>query len=320
MAMKNAFMTTAKAGLSVGESLSLEAKTGSSLLIKDVIVRGANTPYADFYTEKTSVGRFRVLSSGMGNHLSAPQGNPIISPDSPKPAVVSSTLLRYMEDMGIMEGYPIGEGETFSVKPSDATKTLGDVIIVYAEYDAGDMKPTDKNGSKSAVYTMVGYGQVENDISVHGEYIMGKSNLPAEFPAFPFGEVVPANTLIKMYAVTGSEVERFKSSGNIIYTDRLKMIKDRQVLFDEEKEGMLIRGFNNSFSTAGYLIGGGISLIGGMGDTDGRLPFIYPVPMEFKSGEELGVYFKVADAGTPDPLEAEYTEVAFIMDILKGGV
>jgi len=320
MAIKNGFMSYAKAGLSNGESVSLTPKTGSSLLIKDVIVNGADSPYADLYTAKTTVGRYRVRMLGLGNNLMSPQGNNAESPNIPKASGVITTLIRYLESIGVMNGYPVAEGETFVVKPSDDTKTLGDVILVYEEYDAEDIKASDPNGSEAQEYSLVAYGQVAGNITDSGIYKVSQSNLPSEFTGFPFEEVVPSNTEIELVGIIGSEVERFTSATQYIYTDRLKMVKDRQVLFDDSKEGILFRGLNPAVAVVGYTVGAGSSLIGGYSNIDGREPHIFSRPILFKAGEELGVNLSTVAVGIVDPLEASYTEIAFILSIHKAGV
>ncbi len=74
MALIEPFMVKTSLGTEADIAVELTAKTGESLLIKDVIVRGSNDKYCVLEVEKTTVGFFRVDGHPLGSHLLAPIG------------------------------------------------------------------------------------------------------------------------------------------------------------------------------------------------------------------------------------------------------
>jgi len=74
MALIEPFMVKTSLGTGADTAVELTAKTGESLLIKDVIVRGSDDKYCVLEVEKTTVGFFRVDGHPLGSHLSVPFG------------------------------------------------------------------------------------------------------------------------------------------------------------------------------------------------------------------------------------------------------
>jgi len=317
MALRNALMVKSGIELEVGEAVEIQADTGESFLVKDVIVSNPAVDYVDFYIDKTSVGRFRVKAT-LGNHLARGIGNgvPEVLPEVETRR--SMTILRFLEDVGIFKGYPIAEGQTFSVKPSDSSKSMGHCLIIYEVYDAGDITAEQENGTLSDTYLLLSYGQISETIDEQGEYRYDKSNIPAEFPQFPFGEVVPAKTTIEIYGIIGSEVMYYKDPNNYIYTTYLKLMKGREVLNDEDRNGIPLYGVSGVSGTDVHTFGRGLSIIGNHSDLDVRQPLIFTEPMIFEAGEELTVTLKVAKEGTDAiSIDNKYTEIAFIEKVKR---
>ena len=74
MALIEPFMVKSSFGVGADTAVELEAKTGESLLVKDVIVRGSDDSYVLLEIEKTTVGFFRVDNHYLGSHLYPPLG------------------------------------------------------------------------------------------------------------------------------------------------------------------------------------------------------------------------------------------------------
>jgi len=68
MALIEPFMIKTEMGLGADDVVELEAKTGESLLVKDVIIRASTDEYVVLEIDKTTVGFFRVDSHVFKSH------------------------------------------------------------------------------------------------------------------------------------------------------------------------------------------------------------------------------------------------------------
>lgn len=262
----------------------LEAKTGESLLIRGIYVDNADEDIALAYIDKTTVGVFQV--GGLrGNHLFY----------RPVADITHGNVLEYLWNKGIFNGYPVAEGQTFILKGFQGSGTK--CTVVYDKYDAGDMRADQENGSEATEYFFINYGQPETAPSSAGDILIDDSIVPAEFPQFPFGLDVPAKTEIDIYGFLASDATRVSGSGaNINRTRFLKLIKERVVLFDDNKQGIINEGVNTT--TDGYYYGQGISLMGYHSNVDRRELFLLSEPLTFASGEELNIYHTIEITGS----------------------
>ena len=313
MALKEPFMVKSDFSLGADESLELEAKSGESLLVKDVLIIGANDEYAILEIDKTTVGFFRVDGHPLGSHLSCniTKANASVSYMGFK-AERSITLLSYMIRQGWMSGYPVAEGQTFRVKPYTTGKKLNRVAIIYEKYDAGDIKSTDVNGSESKEYLFVNYGRCSSDLEEAGDYEVNQTITTEEFPDFPFGKSVPSKTTVEVLAILGSEAIKYTDSNTYTYTKYLKMFKGRTCLFDVDKQGLPMYQYVFSGISAGEHYARGFSVIGNYTTRDRREPFVLPQPLVFNEGDEVNVYISTGQGTNADTLSAKTVEIAFI--------
>jgi len=284
------------------KTLELEADTGEAFLIKDVFAQMATDDYAEFSIDKTTVGYFRNSNNNLGSHIHYPLT------DSEK-----KTLLGLLWDKGIFKGYPVAEGQTFTVKVG-TNQLLG---IVYDIYEPGDITSEMENGSEAKEYMLINYGRKASSGNLaDGDNEYTYSKLPSEFPEFPFGKDVPAKTTIDLYGILASDVGKTSSSGsNKQITYYLKLIKEREVLFDEDKCGLLMNGIAPSSDATD--IGTGYSQIGNYSYVDRRLPFFFSAPLSFSAGEELSVILNTyVFAGSANITVAE-GEIAFIEKVRR---
>jgi len=282
-------------------SLELEADTGEAFLVKDIFASGVTDGYATISIDKTTVGYFRIDDSVLGNHLHLPLE------DSEK-----KTLLRYLMDRGIFKGYPIAEGQSIIVSVG-SLMTLG---IVYDIYEAGDISSDAENGSEASEYMLINYGRKASSGNLaDGDNEYTYTKLPSEFPDFPFGKDVPAKTTIDLYGILASDVGVMSGGSNKQITYYLKMIKEREVLFDEDKRGLLMRGI--APTSNGVNVGKGRSVIGNYSSTDRRLPFMFTEPMSFGAGEELSVVVNTDVLAGSACITAAQGEVAFIEKVRR---
>lgn len=301
MALREQFMVKSASGVS---ELKLTAGVGESILVKGIYV-GDVADKAVVYIEKTTVGYFRVGGS-RGNHLSHRTSD---DPDR-------VNILDWLREKGVFNGYPLGEGQSLTVKIEGGATT--DIDIVYELYDAGDISPDQPNGTNANEYLYINYGQPSAAPTAAGDVLINNSIIPVEFPQFPFGAVVPANTEMDLIAIAGTPAGRTSGTGaNKAKTTYVKLVRERVVLFDEDRQG--IPFFGEPPTSDGVAYGGKRSLIGDMTPVDRREPFMFPNPITFTPGEELNVYITTAvDAGSQNLTQLDL-EIAFIFRVRRAG-
>ena len=318
------------------KDLTLKAKVGQSLLVKDIIIANpaAHAVDLDYYLElsidKDTVGFFRV-GGNLGSHLPLALGNlthshalehnntdiggsPVIAGITNALGVdivtigineldgaatehanvikygsvpVKETLLALLGRLGLFKGYPIAEGQELTltrVKQADCLQ-----MIIYERYDAGDIKKSDPNGTEAAEYLFINYGRVAAAITTSVSTVFKVVKSPPYFPDFPFGDIVPAKTEIDILGILFSDVVDDRSADDTMNTDYLKLVRGRETLFDDDKNGILVKGLIGT-TDAEAQFARGYSLIGNHSSIDGKLPMLFDPPLTFTPGEELGVY------------------------------
>jgi len=290
--------------------LELEAEAGESLLVLDILAYNSAGNYMTVSIDKATVGYFRVGGSG-GSHQCINQSNAGLGlgfgGQSPHPG---RSVLAMLRSLGIFNGYPIGEGQKLTI---DGVAQAGAFqIVIYQKGKAGDYKPTDTNGSDSNEFMFLNYGRTAAVVDTSTDTILDTPQTPVQFPAFPFGSDVPSNYEITLHGILASDFTDDQGGNDEISTDYLKLIKDRTTLFDEDRNGLVMAG--PDAPGGGSNIATGRAVIGNFSEVDERPPLIFPEPMVFGSGQELGVYWTTtADAGMATAeMTAEESEVCFI--------
>jgi len=221
------------------------------------------------------------------------------------------TLLSLLKKMGIWTGWPVAEGETFRL--SGGKNPNARQVVIYEIWEPGDIKADDLNGSRSKEYLLVNYGNCGSTIKTTGDHLYTTSKNPAEFPDFPFGGVVPAKYEIEILGICGSTfAPKANENANYSYTQFLKLIKDREILFDEDRNGILFEQRNLDLGGRRDGIADGISLIGNYSEIDKQPPLFFDPPLKFVAGEELGVYITLAALGTGQDITIYQHEIALI--------
>lgn len=279
---------------------TLTAPAGKSYRIQDIFVNTPATQYATLTVDRTVVGYFRVGGGDLGNHLPFP-----ISDEE------NTTLYRLMIDRGISTPIPVATGETFTITGvHQATST---VTVVYDEYDAADVRNTEPNGSQSNRFQFINYGRFTG-VLADGDNKYTVQQTTSQFPAFPFGEVVPAKTKARILGVVASDVNRYSASNNRQRTKYLRMVRNRKVLFDDSLNGHPFIG-SSSFVSNVTGVGLGISAIGNYDDVDRRLPLLFENPLEFGEGEALELFVNTSLVTGAVNLPAASVEVGLVMDV-----
>jgi len=223
----------------------------------------------------------------------------------------AGTLLELLRKLGLFSGYPVAEGQSFiieGVKDSDSI-----VMVQYEIHEPGDISSDMPNGSESSEYLFVNYGNAGGSIQATSENILTTPKNPAEFPDFPYGKVVPPNYEISLLGVLGSTFAPKENDGSAYsYTKYLKLVKQRETLFDEDRNGILFIARNDTSKANCDMVAEGWSPIGNYSDEDAKLPFIFPEPIVFAPGDELGVYVVLEVASTGQALAIDEHEIGLI--------
>lgn len=286
--------------------LTLEAGTGESFLVKAIYIgRVTASTYLAVKVDNFSVAYY-LVDGKRGNELG---GQRLV--------YKGYNLMDKLVKRGLPFSIPIGEGQKMTLPVLDG---IGQMQVIYDRYDASDILPTAPNGTASKKFGFIQYLRESSVLTASGDMLLDKAITPSEFPDFPAGRAVPARMKIKLHGIHGSPVSDYASSGNGFYTTYLKLVREREVLFDEDRNGFPFLGFASTSTAAAYygkvqsLIGCG----GEMADADPTVKFDDPlffVPaIEFLSGEELLIYLTWVLAGT-HTMPANLPAVGLILEV-----
>jgi len=228
----------------------------------------------------------------------------------------TETLLQYLDRLGLWIGYPVAEGETFQM--TGVARSNAKQVLVYEIHEAGDMTPQSVNGSKSLTYMFLNYGNCGGSINTNGDSLFTTSQSPAEFPAFPFGAVVPAKTEIEILGICASPfAPKENDDTDYIYTQFIKLVKDREVLFDEDRQGIIFENRQLSLTHRSDSIAQGFSLIGNKSEYDLNDPFMFNPPLKFIPGDELAIYVSTVAAESGQNITTEEHEICLIERVTR---
>ncbi|GAH48042.1 unnamed protein product, partial [marine sediment metagenome] len=246
-----------------------------------------------------------------GNHL-----------DVMRTGYIHKNLMEFLTSKGINCTIPVAEGQSFSLA---SVGTSPEVVIVYDTYDAGDIRADMPNGTDSKEYMFIQYMDSSVAVTETQTVELDTSLSPAEFPDFPCGKTVPANTEIEMLGLVGCPCGEGFSTSNSIGSTYLKMVKDREVLFDTDRNGI---PFFFQFSSVGpdwfsrfSLIGPCVSMVtadDGMGVTYNASlgdPLMFDPTLKFVPGEELLMYLSFDETG--DRTLGDKIDIAAIMKLTQ---
>ena len=145
---------------------------------------------------------------------------------------------------------------------------------------------------------------------------MAESNNPTEYPDFPFGGIVPAGRKMELIGILASDLAPAANvTGTATYTDYLKFMRGREVLFDEDHNGLLYYAPYLDPPGAVNMIGEGYAIGGNFSQCDLKQPHMFEPSVEFIEGEELRVSWHIVIAGAGSPITEELQEVGLILRI-----
>jgi len=288
----------------------LEADTNESFLVKGVFVNPSDTDtFVTLKIDNVTVGFYRVYGKS-GNHLGGIKGNR-----------VGRNLMRYLVNRGLPFSLPIAEGQKLNVsRPAGANH----IQVLYDRFDAGDIRADMPCGSASKNYGFLQYLRETDVLTDSGDMLLDNAITPAEFPDFPAGKAVPAKMSIKLHGIVGCPVSDFvyvTDAYRGYYSTFLKLIREREVLFDEDRDGILFEGRTDGTQELYYenivsIIGSCADFYATVQDYAQKDPLIFEPPFDFASGEELLVYLSCIKDGVRD-MTANLADVALILEVIR---
>jgi len=285
----------------------LEAPAGQSLLIKAIYCKPSTSDtYLTLQTDRVTVGYYRVAGL-TGNHLGHIEGGGLIF-----------NMMEFLTAKGIDVSIPVAEGQTFTVS---RYAEAGYVVLVFDRYDAGDIRSDMPNGSDGKEYTFMQYMDIVTGRTTSGDALFDTSLSPGEFPDFPCGKSVPANHRITMLGLVGTPWYAGQSGPKGSYTTHIKLVREREVLFDEDRDGIPFLSYYKSGTSDIYeaefsLIGSGMHNIGWGNEGTGE-PLIFDPPIVFEAGVELNVYAVIVVVGTTPTWESAKADLGAILKVEK---
>ena len=279
------------AGLS---TYDLTADVGESFLIKKITVFApSDAGYLVLRVDRKTVGVYRTKGKS-GNHLGHPQTG-----------WRDKNIMEVLAAHNINVSIPVAEGQTFTY---EFTTGNGHVCSYYDVYDAGDIRADMPNGSASKDYTFIQYMNTSDLATTSKDVLMDTSLSPAEFPDFPCGKNVPPRHTIDVLGLVGSPFGDDTDSANYHVTDFCKLVKEREVLFDQRRRGFLFTGlrggvggtiWNNTFSPIGPCVPVQNLLYDqNVTQPSYQDPLLFDEPIHMLSGEELNIYVTVRLVGS----------------------
>lgn len=287
-----------------GTAFALQADAGESFLIKCLYAgpTALATGYPVLRVDRKTVGCYRGGAIGV-NHLG-----------SVDDTYIAQNLMKWLGDNGVNVTIPIAEGQQFTVERSGNT---GDLTAVYDIYDAGDIRKDMSNGSDSKDFTFIQYMTASAALEAVGDHELSVSLSPAEFPDFPCGKAVPARHKIELLGLVGAPVSKGDGATGHTTSQYLKLVKERETLFDEDRNGIPFMADENTTGTAMYktamsLIGDCVQVGASLSNPSEGVPLLFDPPLKFESGEELQVYLTCSYAASGTIAVAEVRVAAIL--------
>ena len=288
--------------------IALEAKADESFMVKSVYILGPTGTSITLRTGRTSVGFFRT-SGALGNHLFFPPGG------ADAQVLENQNILSLGFSQGWFRGYPVPAGYTFSGSGPATSDCVQSVL--YDEYDPGDVTASMPNGPDSVELDYISYGNTGGAISTAATTNLDTQVNDSEFAAFPFGAVVPSNSEISWHCILASSFAPSENDGSDdLATQYLKITRDREVLFDKDRNGLPY--YQALGAQSADAISQGAALGGNQSDTDDRSPFILPEALSFSGGQNVAVEWTTHIAGSAQNFNTADQEVGFFSTIVRG--
>ena len=127
---------------------------------------------------------------------------------------------------------------------------------------------------------------------------------------------------IELLGLVGQPVSNGDAGTGHTTSQYLKLIKEREVLFDEDRKGIPFIAAENVTTTAVYktemsLIGDCVQIGADNSDPSPGVPLLFDPPLKFESGEELQVYMVCSYAASGSIAVAEVRLAAILRVVVE---
>jgi len=205
--------------------LTLTAEADESFRIKGVRIATPASDFVQFTVDKTTVAEYQA-GQEMGNHLFFPLTDSEIK-----------NLMETLIEEGIFRPIPVASGQTFKIVGAHQSTSV--VAVIYDRFSPGDVKSSEPNGSDAKEYDFVIYGYNSGTgLLAAGDNQIDICANQSEFYEFPFEKPARNNAETVIHGIGFSDIGGKISAGNG-RTNYLKLIRNRETLFDEDKNGTL---------------------------------------------------------------------------------
>jgi len=285
----------------------LTAPAGKSFLVKSIYcIPSTNDTYLTVRVDRVTVAYYRVAGRA-GNHVS-----PLLE------GYLCPHLMNHLTEKGINVFIPVAEGQTLNVS---RYAEAGNLILVYDEYDATDIGSDMPNGSSAKVFTFVQYMSTSETPTASQDVLFDTSLSPSEFPDFPAGKNVPANHQITLLGLVGHPFTTGGAGPNNWGTTFVKPVREREVLFDDDRNGIPFDGQDAAATADAYncpfsLIGACVPVLLDTAITTHGLPLMFTPPLVFGEGEELNIFLSGVMV-TAAAWEETMVDMAAILQVQK---
>lgn len=285
----------------------LEAKTGESLRVRRIeCIPSTNDTYITISVDRVTVGYYRIQGKS-GNQLS-----------TLRTGYLKANLMEFLASQGVNVSIPIAEGQTLNIA---RYAEAGNVIVVYDRHSAGDVKATDPNGSESNLYTFIQYAKIGTTPAASGDHKIDTAITPSQFPDFPCGKVVPARHTIEMLGIVGCPFNLGGVGPLGFATSFVKLIKDREVLFDTDRNGIPFDSQDATATALTYdanfsLIGPSTEILLNTNAIQNGKPLMFEPALKFEAGAELNAYLTLVMTGVGVWVD-DTDDTAFILRVRR---
>lgn len=267
------------------------------------------------------MGAFLESAGGIENE-SINIGNAFADEEHPRMGALANighinhtTLLSFLFNLGLFTGFPVASGEKFVITGAKQDNAIQ--LVEYEIWEEADVSPDMENGSKSFSYLYINYGTSSAVLNTEDDRILGVANNPAEFPDFPFANIVPANRNIELHGILASDVKPLAATdAAYTVTQFLKFMQGKVFLFDEDRQGLLYYAPLDEAPGDMDIIAEGFSVGGNYSDVDLKNPFLFDPPLIFPQGQELTISWKCTKHGTGSEISTALQEIGLILKMV----
>jgi hypothetical protein len=271
--VKNAFKIITASG-----GGTLVADADESFRIRGIYSKpSTNDTYVTVMVQGTTILKLRTVGKA-GNHL----------PFSfIKTAQIYELIHAGLFEECLKRGFdlsiPVASGETLTVS---RYAEAGLVVIRYDVYDAEDVKPSEPNGTTSKIRRYLHY--FENAAAITSSPASLASSLMwSGGDQWPVNALaVPQNNVFRLYGILAAPSSRGNGSANKGYSTHLQLIQRNTVLFDEDRNGLPLRGYSSQTADAESYISEG-SVMGPMTAENPAPGLFFEPALVFPEGETL---------------------------------